>query len=241
MVKAALLLACVALCGCDRGFDDVPAAPPLPRGRGLYIVASTQLEPYHDPMRFDGNDVNGAPFPLTMCPDPQIVVGLSIATNEADMPTALSLRCATVETDGVVGETSVGPRIGAEPSSDTTEQVIDCPAGWVAVSLRGGVYSDKADDPTLDGSAVAPYYVARIGIECAELKSWLRRVIFPSYTTQVGSSAFGIHDFVQGCTPQFGILKGLSGRLGNRLEQVSLACEGAGYINAGKIVPPVRN
>lgn len=223
MVKPALLLVCTLLCGCDRGFDDVPPAPALPEEGGEYLISTlAELQLYHNPQRFNGNDVYGEPFPLTICPDPEVVVGLSIATNDAGVPSAMSLRCAKVDSHATVGATRVGPRIGAEPSADTPEQLIDCPAGWIGVSLRGGELYDLSGEDR-------PPFVVKIGLECAEPESWLRGLAIATYTAQAGVNAPGTAEFVQGCTEHFGILKGFSGRISDRLEQVSHACVGATY------------
>ena len=221
MVKLAALLGCCLLFGCDRGFDDVPAAPQLPDDGGIYFVSSGESTVlYYDPTRFRGNDVLGEPFPLTVCPDPQVMVGLSVATNDEGLPVAMSLRCAALDASGVLGPTTLGPRIGAESSAEVTEEVIDCPAGWLAASLRGGEVTATGEEHP---------HITTVGLECAEAKGWLRGLIFPTYTMQVGVSAGDTRDFTDGCLRQAGVLKGLSGRVSDRIEQVCISCIGVHF------------
>jgi hypothetical protein len=218
MVKHFLLLSCWLPLACNRGYDDVPPSIETPDDGGGYGVAP--IDPYHDPSNFRGNDQLGEPFPLTTCDSKQIIVGLSVVSNAEQLPIGMTLHCATLDVEGKLSASTISARLGASDSADSQVHVIDCPSGFVAVSLRGGEFNGEGEQP----------YISSVGIECAEVKGWLRGLVFPTFTAQVGASPVGTRNFADGCARQYGILKGFSGRLSDRIEQLSVACAFAGYL-----------
>jgi hypothetical protein len=169
-----------------------------------------------------GNDERGTPFGPTLCPNYEVVTGLVVELRNL-LPAGVTLQCARLNANGSLAESHDGPRVGATPEIADDLQTLACPAGFAAVSLRG------AEQPE-DTAKNEPRTIATLGIECAELKSWLRGDGWPSVTMQAGNSGFGSENFVDGCTKRTGILKGLAGRISDRFEKVSVACVGVGPV-----------
>ena len=205
-VRSCLVLVGGCALACDRGFDEVP----LDEAGGAFDGYQ-----YHNAVATRGNAERGEPFPLTTCPRPQAMTGLSVTLDQQQLPVALTLLCAKVNADHSVAEATLGPTVSAERASLARDsRLLECAPGQVVVSLRGSLF--PGDDEAL--------FVNAIGIECATMEVWLREGGFAETTLQTGRSEIGSQNFVDGCSSGAAFVNGFSGRFSERLEQICVGC-----------------
>jgi hypothetical protein len=181
----------------------------------------------YNPQLFRGNDEAGDAFELVVCPTGQVVIGLDVYLRKIDftlsvvqltpsVPVAMTMKCATMDDKGHVGELQKEIDIGDiyATNIDARKEMM-CPAGSVVTALRSGA----------EGLA-QPTWVSALGIECADGTSWVdpNGSALTDYADQVGFSIVGTQHFVDTCPKPYFALNGLSGRIGQRLEQISGSC-----------------